>query len=268
MEENGLPEDVATEDVSPDRVDESDSGGTGFKSNEELVTGYKSLLKKLGEQGNELGTHRKDAEFYRTQAETLQSLLKEQMGKPQAAPQKSQGIDYDSEIAGIEQQIQTLDPMEDGYQKTLASLVAKSNKLTAAAQHEKTLGAASEMFRKELSDRDTKAARDAFYRENPTFNTPETQAKIRDYLANDRTGMSDPLVAFREIQRDEAAAKAAALEAENAEYKKLIELNKGKDEAGKVVVKGQSPGQQQTKQPKVTGKDLDAGMAAALRSLG
>lgn len=265
MEENGLPEGAGTEGQdTPTGV-----AGTSFKTPEELAAAYLSLEKKLGEQGNELGTHRKDVEYYRSQAETLQNLLKEQMGKgQQTAPQKSQGPDYDTEIAAIEQQIQQLDPMEDGYQKTLASLVAKSNKLTAAAQHERTLGAASEMFRKELSDRDTKAARDAFYRDNPTFNTPDMQAKIREYIANDKTGMADPLSAFREIQRDEAAARAAALEAENAEYKKLIELNKGKDGAGKVVVKGQSPGQQQTKQPKVTGKDLDAGMAAVLRNLG
>jgi hypothetical protein len=242
--------------------------GTTFKSPEELAAAYQSLEKKLGEQGNELGTHRKDAEYYRTQAETLQGLLKEQMGKgQQAATQQNQGPDYDTEISAIEQQIQQLDPMEEGYQKNLASLVAKSNKLTAAAQHEKTLGAASEMFKRELSDRDTKAARDAFYRENPTFNTPEMQQRIREYIANDKHGMSDPLVAFREIQRDEAAAKAQSLEQENAEYKRLIDLNKGKDEAGKVIVKGQSPGQQQTKAPKATGKDRDAGMLAALRGL-
>jgi hypothetical protein len=240
--------------------------GTSFKTPEELAAAYQSLEKKLGEQGNELGTHRKESEYYRSQAETLQSLLKEQMGgKRQAEPPK--GPDYDSEISAIEQQIQQLDPMEDGYQKTLSGLVAKVGKLSAAAAHEKTLGAASEMFRKELTDRDTKAARDAFYRDNPTFNTPDMQAKIREYIANDKTGMHDPLSAFREIERDEARAKAEALTAENAEYKKLIELNKGKDAAGKVVVKGQSPSQPQSRPQKATGKDLEAGMLAALRNL-
>jgi len=167
----------------------------------------------------------------------------------------------------VEDQIQKLDPMAADYQKTLASLVSKSQKLAAADQHGKTLSAAAELMKKELSERDVKAAHDRFYADNPTFNTPEMQAKIKEYIAKDPTGMSDPLSAFREIERDEIAAKAKALAEENAEYKKLIDLNKGKDEAGKVIVKGQSPGQSPTPPQKVTGKDLDAGMKAALEKV-
>lgn len=265
METNGS--EMQTE-MSEGQEQQTGIAGTTFKTPEELAAAYQSLEKKLGEQGNELGTHRKDAEYYRTQAEALNNLLKEQMaGKGKTEPQ-TKGADYDSEIAAIEQQIQQLDPMEDGYQKTLASLVAKSNKLTAAAQHEKTLSTATELFRKELSDRDQRASKDAFYRDNPDFNTPAMQTRIREYIANDKTGLHDPFSAYREIQRDDAMAKLQAIEAENAEYRKLIELNKGKEGAGKVVVKGQSTNQQKTQQPRVTGKDLDAGMMEVLRNLG
>jgi hypothetical protein len=260
METNGSADNVN----AGQEQDAPGIAGTTFKTPEDLAAAYQNLERKLGEQGNQLGTHRKDAEYYRSQAETLSNLLKQQ----QATPEKAQGPDYETEIAAIEQQIQTLDPMEEGFSKTLAGLVKKSNALTAAATHERTLGAAKGVFTEELSKRDTAAAKKAFFDQNPTFNTPEMQARIREYIANDRTGMADPLSAFREIERDDIKAQADALAAENAEYKKLIELNKGKDEAGRVVVKGQSPGRQQTQQPKVTGKALDAGMAEILRNLG
>jgi hypothetical protein len=237
--------------------------GTGFKTSEELAQAYLgvkdqygNLEKKLGEQGNELG-------YLRTQAETLANTLKENLTKSQPQ-QKAQGVDYAAEIATVEKEINGLDPMADGYQKTLSALIQKSNRLTAAEQHEKTLSAAGNMFKEELSARDIKAAQSAFQQQYPTFNTPDMQARIKDFISQDRTGMHDSLSAFFGIQAADEAAKASEVAKENAEMKRLLELSKGKDDAGKVIVKGQSPGQQQTKQPKVTGKDLDAGMAAAL----
>ena len=243
--------------------------GTTYKSAEELLKGHQELKGVLDAQGNELGTLRKEHSSLKTQAETLATVLKETLtkGKDGAAVETPKAVDYSAEIAAVEDQIQKLDPMAADYQKTLASLVSKSQKLAAADQHGKTLSAAAELMKKELSERDVKAAHDRFYADNPTFNTPEMQAKIKEYIAKDPTGMSDPLSAFREIERDEIAAKAKALAEENAEYKKLIDLNKGKDEAGKVIVKGQSPGQSPTPPQKVTGKDLDAGMKAALEKV-
>jgi hypothetical protein len=202
------------------------------------------------------------------QAETLATILKENLVKGQTpAAAQPQAVDYGTEIAAVEKQITELDPMSDGYQRTLAQLVAKSNKLTALSTKEEVLKASHDVFTKELSERDIKAAHQKFYDENPTFNTPETQAKIKEYIAKDKTGMSDSLSAFREIQRDELAIETKRLADENAEYRKRLNLAKGTDETGKVIVKGQSPGQSQTQQPKATGKDLDAGMLARLKSL-
>ena len=122
-------------------------------------------------------------------------------------------------------------------------------------------------MKKELSDRDQKAQTKAFYDANPTFNTPEMQGRIKDYLANDRTGMSDPLVAFREIERDDARAQLKQISDQNAEMQRALDLVKGKNETGKVIVKGQSP-QGVTKQPNnLTGRDRDAAMAEALAKL-
>ena len=237
--------------------------GTNFKTPEELAAAYlketnqrTNLEKKLGEQGNELG-------YLRNQTGTLAAALKESLTKEQKNVEKQY---HDTEIATVEKQIQELDTMSDDYQRTLASLVAKSNRLVAAEQHEKTLKAASELMKKELGERDARATRQKFLDENPTFSAPEMQAKIDEYIAKDRTGMHDPFSAFYQIQRDETALEAKRLMDENAEYKKRLDLAKGTNETGKVIVKGQSPGQQQTKHSKVTGKELDAGMGAALRA--
>jgi hypothetical protein len=244
-------------------IEDKGIAGTGFKTPEDLAAAFikeqgqrTNLEKKLGEQGSELGSTRK-------QAETLANALKEVLTKKEA-PTKPAGPDYDTEIAGVQKEIQSLDPMADGYQKTLSDLVAKATKLAAISQHEKTLNAAGEMMKKELSDRDVKAQTKVFYDANPTFNTPEMQTRIKDYLANDKTGMSDPLVAFREIERDDARAQLKQVSEQNAEMQRALDLTKGKNETGKVIVKGQSPAAVTKPQANLSGKDLDAAMAAAL----
>ncbi len=223
--------------------------GTPFKSGEEAAKGYLNLKALHDAQANELGTLRKFAE-------TVAPIVQQHMSKTEAPAAAPQAPDYETEIMGVQQKIQELDPMADNYQKELAALLATSNKLVAKAQHEKTLSTAQELFKKELSERDARAARTEFNKNNPSFNTPDMQLRIKDFLANDKTGMHDPMSAYFQIQKDDLAA-------ENAEMKKTLELVKGKENTGKVVVKGQA-GQPPTKPQKATGADLDARMAAAL----
>jgi hypothetical protein len=49
--------------IDPNAAD-AGIGGTGFKTPEELASGYQNLMKKLGEQGNELGSLRKRKRLY------------------------------------------------------------------------------------------------------------------------------------------------------------------------------------------------------------
>jgi len=242
--------------------------GTTFKTPEDLAKGYVELKGLHDRQANELGTVRKEHEGLKSQAEVLANVLKENLTRGQVATPGSNApvkVDYTAELSVVEKQIQELDPLAPDYQRSLSSLVSKSNRLTAMDQHEKTLSAAGDMLKKELSERDIKSAHESFRKANPTFDLPETQARIREIIAKDPTGMSDPLSAFREIQRDDVMAEAQKLKDENAEYKRLIDLNKGKDEAGKVVVKTSTTAATPVKTTKVTGKDLDAGMMAALQ---
>ena len=159
-----------------------------------------------------------------------------------------------------------LDSADENYNKDMLSLMNKSNTLSRKAQHEETMAAATSAFKKELDERDTKSTHNAFYRDNPDFNTPEMQMQIKEQLANDQTGMSDPLVAYREIQRDVAMGKATQLEEENAELKRLANVSEGAQKTGKVVVTdGQSA--TPTPQPKLSGADLDKAMLDALQNV-
>lgn len=258
-------------DLDPNKIEFDENGfipGTTYKSMADLIKGHSELKGLHDSQGNELGKIRKDHEGLKSQAETLASILRENMAKGTGkSSDTAQKTDYAVEQANIEKQIQELDPLAPTYQTSLATLMSKSNKITAAEASERALAQASTMFKTELTERDARAAQEAFLRENPEFNTPEMQMRIKEYIAKDRTGMSDALSAFREIQRDDLRVANEALASENAEYKKLIDLNKGKSEAGKVVTKGQGPGQQVSKPSKVTGRDLDAGMASVLQNL-
>lgn len=223
-----------------------------WKTREEAEKGLANLKSTLDKQGNELGSLRKQMEF-------SQQMLND-MRQPKSEP--PQAPNYDKEISAIHKEMAALDPVEDGYQENFLTLLNKAENLT----RQQTLEAAAQKFKQELDERDIKAAHSSFYEQNPDFNTPEMQVRIQEYLAKDKTGMSDPLVAYREIQRDDIAAIKAQLEADNAELKRLLDLKKGEAETGKVVTKGQSP-QQKTKQPKATGADLDRGMQEVLNRL-
>lgn len=242
--------------------------GTTYKSVDDLVKGHMSLKELADRQGNEYGNLKKEHEGLKSQAQTLAEILKENLTKSQQAPAKAEPTDdYGKQMAAVKAELKSLDPVAEDYVSKQAELVDKLANLAAVAQHEKTLTAAGKLFKDELSERDVKASQQRFYEENPSFNTPEMQAKIKEYIAKDRTGMSDPLSAFYQIQRDEVALETKRLMDENAEYKKRLNLAKGTDETGKVIVKGQSPGQSKTNQPKATGKDLDAGMMDRLKAL-
>jgi len=237
-----------------------------WKTEEAAVEGLANLQGKLGSQGNEVSLLKKQTELLQSTIEGL----KTQTNKPEAETKKEipKGPDYAKEITVIQDKISKLDPDEPGYQKELGKLIATSNSITAkqaSAEGARTaLDAAQAQFKEALDERDIQAMHKDFYRENEDFNTPEMKVRIQERLANDMTGMSDPMVAYREIQRDDAVEAARVAEEENVELKRLLDLKKGEEETGKVVTKGQSPAQQKTKTKKTTGAERDAGMQAAL----
>ena len=255
--------DIESTEGNPDENGAGDNFLGSWKTKEDAEEGLKNLQGKLSEQGNETGMLRK-------QFEESQMLLSDLQAKIEAgektSKQETSSLEEDTirkEQEKIDKKIEELDPVEEGYTPKLIALIRKSNALAAERQHAKTLAAATEKFKSELDERDVRSAHQLFEKENPDFKTPEMQARIREYIANDKTGMSDALVAYREIQRDEAARKAKELADQNEELMKRLNLKKGTDETGTVILKSQGT-QGQTTQPKTTGAARNAGMQAAL----
>jgi len=232
-----------------------------WKTREAAEEGLTNLQRLLDHQGNELGMLRKQTDFFQ---KTIEGMKGDPKGGKSDAQSKAQGPDLDTQLSTIQQELEKLDPDEPDYPKQMSSLIAKSNRIAAQQATQAALTAAQAEFKKVLDERDTQAVHKNFLKTNPDFNSPDMQLRIQERLSMDDTGMSDPLVAFREIQRDDAMQKAQQLEAELAESRRLLSLKEGEAQTGKVIGKGQSP-QQKTKPPKATGTDLDRGMFEALQ---
>jgi hypothetical protein len=247
----------------------SDEGNTGenflgsWKSKEDAEEGLKNLQGKMSDQGNEAGQLRKQVEAGEIRLGEMQATIDagEKASQQKASDLEAEGIQ--GEQAKISKEIENLDPVDEGYTKKLTALIGKSNAIAAKGQHQKTLSAATEAFRSELDERDVRSAHQSFDGANPDFRTPEMQQRIKEYIANDKTGMSDALVAFREIQRDDLASNNKELSEQNEELMNRLNLKKGTDETGTVILKSQGI-QDPKPQTKTTGAARNAGMQAVL----
>lgn len=237
--------------------------GTTYKSVDEFVKGHGELKTKFDAQGNELGQLRGQAQ---TLAESLKEALTTKGGDKGAATPPAGGdkaAEYEAKVTDLEGQLAKLDPMDEGFTAKQAKLVKEISNFSAMAQHEKTLAAAGDLFKTELNKRDTTAAQQKFLDDNPSFNTPEMQTRIKEFLAKDRSGMHDNMSAFFALQAADALQASQTATTELEEAKKLLDLKKGEGKVGKVYVKGQPPGP--TPAPtRTTGKDADAGALDAL----
>jgi hypothetical protein len=250
----------------PDAVDVDENGfiaGTNYKSVQDLIRGHGELKNKFDAQGNELGQ-------VRGQAHTLAEAMKEFMhkGNPDdetRAEVSDPAATYEAKAGAVGAKLEELDPLDENFAVNHGKLVKELTKYTAMAQHEKTLAAAGSLFQQELSVREAAKAQKQFLTENPQFVTEEMQWRINDFLANDSTGMHDEISAFFKLQADDNAEYLNSVAAENAEMRKILELQHGKDSTGRVITKGQTP--QPARQPIATGKDLNNGMAEVLRKI-
>jgi hypothetical protein len=229
--------------------------GTTYKNVQDLMKGHSELKSKFDAQGNEIGQ-------LRGQAQTLAETLKETLTKGKEAP-KQAGPDYDKELMTAQAELKKLDPMSDDFTEKQADLISRITDMKAAKVKDSVLKTAGELFQNELKSRDAQMSQKQFLDQNPSFNTPEMQARIQDFLTKDKTGMHDNMSAYFALQAQDVATEREQIAKENEEMRKALNLQKGKDSTGKVIVKGQSPGQT-TNFKKATGKDLDAGMMEAL----
>ena len=248
---------------------EGDSYLGDWKTKEEAEKGLTNMQKLLDGQGGELGSLRKQTDINQGIIADLQSRAGAvgAEGAPGAVQGEAGGVavndqiaELESELATVEQEMDGLDPVStEKYQKTHNELSKKARGISNQIVRIESVGQAREEFGKALEQRDIESTHEAFYGENPDFNTPEMQAQIKEKLATDKTGMSDPLVAYREIQRDAVTAENADLKIQLEEAQKLANLAGGVAESGKVVTRNASGVQAKTTQPKLKGKELFEG---------
>ena len=253
--------------ASNEKADDPNKAGEGdnksddpylgtWKTKEAAEVGMQNMQSLLDNQGNELGGLRKQVDF----------LQQQPKAPAKAAPAEEEtGPDYGAEMKAVQKQMSELDPDDPEYSKEMGKLVVASNAIAAKDATQKAVAASKAVFKAELDERDAQAMHRSFIDSNPDFNTPEMQFRIQEKIDKDQTGMSDPVSAYREIQRDDAMAKLAVSEEANTEKDRLLGLKQGENETGKVVTKGQST-QQKTNQKKAVGADLDAGMLEALNN--
>lgn len=236
---------------------------SSWKTKEDAEEGLKNLQGKLSDQGNETGQLRKQVEDGEARLGEMQATIDagNKASEQKVSDEEAEGVQR--EQAKIDKEIKDLDPVDEGYTPKLTALIRKSNALAAKGQHDKTLTAATTAFRAELDERDIRSAHQSFDDANTDFRTPEMQARIKEYIANDKTGMSDALVAYREIQRDDLASDNKNLSEQNEELMKRLNLKKGTDETGTVILKSQG-NQDPQPQTKTTGAARNAGMQAVL----
>ena len=258
-----MDDDKKSTDGNPDEGNTDENFLGSWKTKEDAKEGLKNLQGKMSEQGNEVGTLRKQNEDNTLRMDEMQTAMDagKKAGEQEVKDKETEGIA--TEQVKINKEIGDLDPVDEGYTKKLTVLIGKSNALAAQGQHQKTLSAATEVFRRELDDRDVRSAHESFDGSNPDFKTPEMQERIRDRIAMDKTGMTDALVAYREIQRDDLMLQNKEFSEQNEELMKRLNLKKGTDETGTVILKSQAT-QDPKPQTKTTGAARNAGMQAAL----
>lgn len=255
-----MPENTGTPAVTTDQSTTDGDfviPGLPFKAPEEVAKGYKSLEAKLGEQGNQLGS-------LKAQLAQATALLEKTMGAQgqQQKPTAPAAPDYDAKISEIDQAIEKLDIDDPTYSKQLAHLNRQARALEAQKVQTMTEQKLMGHFEKTLSERDAQQAQQGWKSQNPDFETPEMQQAIQQHMAQDRTGMMDPVLAYREIQLQQAQAMAQQLKAENDDFRNRLKLKSGEAEVGKVVTKtGGAPAA--SNQPKLTGAALKAGALEA-----
>lgn len=232
-----------------------------WKDKETAEAGLANMQGKMDEIGNEVGTLRQQSARDAGVIETLKSQNVNPPAQEAIAP------DLSKELQEVQTKMLSLDAVDENYTADMVALMNQQSALSAQIQHEKTLAVATERFSEELSRRDVESTTKDFKKENSSFDTPEMQAKIQEYIAADKTGMVDSLVAFREIQRDEAIEHGKALSEENEKLKNLANLKQGTDETGNVFTgSGQSP--QKSQKTTRTNAERDEAMMAAVAAAG
>jgi len=216
-----------------------------FKSPDELATAYQELEKKIGEQGNELGSMKQ-----------MNSMLLEQMQQRQAES-KVPATEEEQDDFDYEQQMsQLIKGVEEG-EIPFEQAIAYSAHLASESATRNALSQYKEM----TTQQQKQAAQEQFLQDNPDF-IELYEAGALDDVKQSLPGMHDDFSAYFAIKAQQAAEQAQ----QEAETKRIAQ---GDERTTKVLQKPGNP----TKQPgkpikKMTPAELKAKTLADLEALG
>ena len=205
---------------------------------------YKQLEKKLGEQGNELGTMRQ-------QNQELQNAL-QQMQQSQTPAAQEQAQDLQSQLQGIRAKLDEGDLSPDEALFETAQIVAQMSRMEAEQ-------IADQRLQKFQQDSEADRVLSRFHEQYPDFEELRQNGVLGE-VKKQLPGLHDDFSAYFEYK-----AKTSADEAYERGKKEMEKLAQGDAAAGKVLSKPGNTIRQKNQQPLSSPRDVKSSMADALK---
>lgn len=207
---------------------------------------YKQLEKKLGEQGNELGTMRQ-------QNQELQQAL-QQMQQSQTPEGQEQSRDLQSQLQDIRKQMDEGELSPDEAMFQTAQITSEMARMEA----EQIADAKLQKFQQ---DAEADKVLSQFHRQYPDFEESRQTGTLEE-VKKQLPGLHDDFSAYFEHK-----ARTAADEAYERGKKEMEKLAQGDAAAGKVLSKPGNTIRQKNQQPLTSDKDVKQSMMDRLKAV-
>jgi len=229
-----------------------------WKSKEDASKGLSELQSKIGSQGSELGTLRKQNNEMFTAFQNLQANQQVATAEPETQAAE--------ELNSVMAEYAKLDFVEDAKASAKgAKLMQDAIALTAKMVKEDTLQETDAQVASLLQEKDASALQDKFLESNPNFSSLQEEGAFQ--ALKSQNPMHDDFSAYYEHQATEAMTKVTELEAALEEAKKVANLAGGDEPTAKVFTKpgGDLRGGQQKKPQSVS--ELKAAAMETIRNM-
>lgn len=233
-----------------------------WKTKEEAEKGHKELLKKLGSQGEEIGT-------IKAQNQKLYDALS-QIQANNTADQNAEGRQATGPEAELDKALAEYEGLnwyeDENAPKKGSEILRKVVASTAQMVKEQTLEEAGTTVESLFEQRDVEAQRDRFIEANPDFLELQNSGALDEIIKSDP--MHDDFSAFIASKLNAAEAKIAEQNAELEELRRTAQLAEGEQVTQKVFTKpGANLRDKQSAKGPMTVSEIKASAIQAVRSL-
>ena len=238
---------------------EGDEGKTllagKYETPEELARAYESSQAKIGEQGSELDTLRKQNQFLSEQLKRFAPSDTPQEGYRDTVDDSAPAEDLASDLA-------TIQKMLNEGEIDMGEAVALTSEITEQRTLSRVDSLVSDRINEALRAKDTETLQSQFMKANPDFTEAMQSGEIQAIMSEDP--LHDPFSAFHALKARRLAASQE--EATKAAYEKgrLEVLEKGAAGTEKVL---QQPGAGPPPETKPTSENRHDRMKAKLREI-